>query len=108
VRTLTAAERAKERAMLLDPTRWPRWPWLPVKKIGEHGPVAHGLVYADDTDEGQPLQVWPFLDYKPAAWIAITNGQGDELAAQVEAAGHGKVVKYEDVDALLDDGWVVD
>lgn len=77
------AERDKHRAMMLDPQRWPRWPWLPIKRRGHNQPGTEcAAIYADDTVEGEPVTV------------------------KFPRPGQPKV--YTDVDAVLDDGWIVD
>lgn len=85
-RTPTQTERDRNRDMMLDPTRWPRWPWLPVKK-GSSFPYVLGVIYAGDTVEGQPVTVC-------ASHPTLSSVDGPKT--------------YTDVDAVLDDGWVVD
>lgn len=79
--------REEERDMMLSPLRWPLWPWLPIKQE----PKSRGMlpkiarIYADDTNEGKPITV----RFDPKL-----NPEENKI--------------YRDVDALLDDGWVVD
>lgn len=78
--------RAEDREMMLTPLRWPRWPWLPVKQPQADGSWPNiGSIYADDTEEGKPVTVRFDPKLNP-----------------------NEPKTYPDVDALLDDGWVVD
>jgi hypothetical protein len=81
--------REAERQMMLDPMRWPCWPWLPVKRYSETPgqPPDCALIYADDTVDGQPVTLFehPYKTKRPDRLETFAN-----------------------VDAMLDAGWVVD
>lgn len=76
--------------MMLNPLRWPRWPWLPVKRyLG--GRMECGLLYADDSTE-----------------VILGNLYALEPGLKTLAERGLASKKYESVDALVADGWEVD
>jgi hypothetical protein len=85
--SLTAIERTEHRTMMLDPRRWPYWPWLPVKHI-TRDVAEFGAIYADDTDEGKPVRVF-------------MRNMGTAPPEERERT-------FLDVDGVLDAGWRVD
>ncbi len=79
-----------DRAFLLSPDDWPRWPILPMKKKGEFWKEerGHGFVFAGHPDTIYFKNIW-------------------DIKAEDKVADYPKQV-YADVDALLADGWIVD
>lgn len=85
--------------MIDDPTKWPQWPWLPVKRFDTNNRLECAVVYADDStnvifaglfsiDEAmEPIPSMPSLR---------------RLKADV------KQLKYPSVAALVADGWMAD
>lgn len=76
----------QHKAFIQDPDQWPRWPHLPLKRKGSYD---IGYLYGDPPPSGQPITV---------------HVGGNIYHPGLEAT---KKV-YEDVDAMLDDGWIVD
>lgn len=71
--------------MMLVPLRWPSWPWLPLKRyVRDHGAPEVAMMYAGDTTPNCKVRLWTGY---PRASVTKT---------------------YDNVDALLADGWVVD
>src|SRR4029077_4407676 len=98
MKTLTAEERARERAMILNPYEWPHM-FLPLKRRKDVGFPDCALLRTAITE----------ADYL----IAQELRKPTELIVDVNACIWGPIgpverVFYKDVDALLDDGWVVD
>lgn len=92
--TTDAAERQKHKEMVEDPERWPRWPLLPVKKRESF--LESGYLVAC---EGRMTTV------------VLGNMYG--VPKQVKCLGDFfsgilPVKVYDSVDAMLDDGWIVD
>jgi len=83
--------REKHREMILDPFKWPHLV-LPIKRYRDGG-METALVYAgmERLKEDEPIQV-----------KLNTTMFGDLPGLESE------MKTYENVDALLDDGWVVD
>lgn len=76
--------------MMKDPRRWPAWPVLPVKR-DSNGNYQLGVIIAA---KGQ------------LTWVYLCNYWG--LVAKTESLKNAKILKYPSLDALLDDGWIVD
>lgn len=74
--------------MLNDPSSWPRWPWLPMKKRpgGIADPNGLGYIYGDP---GQP----------------IILHVGNMLSTDMSKL---PTLTFESVEALMQAGWVVD
>lgn len=86
-------ERDAELAMMGSPLRWPRWPWLPLKRTGDHGPPETGVLYAEDVDG-------------PARWASASRRPKTTVRAYEKGAPD--LAEYPSVEAMYDDGWVVD
>ena len=82
-----------DRAMVLNPNKWPRWPFLPMKRPGNHGPECCFLV--------QQKELILYKTYM----FGLDDLPGDTFAEKVKDV---KTYRYDNVDALLADGWVVD
>lgn len=74
-----------DREFILDQDNWPRWPWLPLKRLGTRDHA--------------------FLDGRDLSSHLL--GQGP-LPVRVGLMEPREVREYADVDAILADGWVVD
>lgn len=86
----TDERRGQDRAMILDPDRWPAWPRLPIKNPGRFNDSeerAFGVLLAEDVRESGPITVRLHLIFE---------------------AANGATERFDDVDALLDAGWTVD
>lgn len=85
-----------DKAMILDPNKWPSWPFLPLKK-GSYpslenkrlGVLYHSPVWSDG--KVHVVHIYMFAPPKTAA----------ELHASPATV-------YDSVDAMLADGWIVD
>lgn len=87
-----------DKGFILDPNRWPCWPWLPLKR-GDHslenknlGLLFHGSLETKEFTKG-------FTIYH-------TNLFG--LPRSKEEWAKVPTTHYDTVDLLLADGWVVD
>lgn len=89
-----AAERARARDFISS-LKWPRWPVLPMKRPRPGEMPEFGFLYADNARDEDTVIVYVTDTY---TWRESTP---DERAAI-------KRLTYPTVDALLDDGWVVD
>lgn len=84
-----------DKAMMSSPDRWPRWPWLPMKRhVNGHSDLDLGLLHADAFPD-QPCKIYKGnlfegkLHYFPLADQAFWS-------------------EYPNFDAVLADGWIVD
>ena len=86
---------------------WPYWPWLPVKRHNlTTSEVETGIIFADhidlpdDDDANGPVIVWnaPLWPTMKAA-VAILKGVTPTWP---------ELGRYPTVEAMLNDGWVVD
>lgn len=82
-------EREREIKMMITPTRWPRWPFLPVKRWVDRI-QEHGFIYADGT----------FTVYQH--YFMLLQNVPEELAAIP------KQHKYKSPEEVLAAGWIVD
>jgi hypothetical protein len=90
----------EDREMILRPVEWPRWPTLPVKRFVEHE-LKCGFIVAEHSDPAKPVTIYESSIYN------LPNGcktWGDVLAGIPEE----KRRRYDNVDAMLADGWMVD
>jgi len=90
-----------EAEQIRDIRKWPRWPWLPMKRYHGEG-LELGVVYADDVGgENDGIRVFNIniVQTSVGAAIALTNG------AECPWPIHKT---YQDVEAMVDDGWVGD
>ena len=91
--------RQKDKAMITDQDRWPMWPRLPLKKYPvdfAHPENRLGFMVGTmdpEMDAAPPFTVYVGLLYQPL----------EEFMDRPD-----KVKTYTSIDALLDDGWVVD
>lgn len=79
-------------ALLKDPMRWPNWPYLCMKKMGEKDPEQFGVIMAM---EGRMTTIY-LINF----WSMVDGT--DKLTEKTPK------IEYKDLDALLNDGWVVD
>jgi hypothetical protein len=82
----TPERRKQDKDMITHPSNWPIWPRLPLKKAGEW---EHGFVINTSLEDDT---------VRPRVYLATIF---DEVWSD-------KFVDYEDIDAILDDGWTVD
>jgi hypothetical protein len=94
-RSLNPTEIEQERERLMNGDAWPRWPWLPVKRTRD-GLLEVGLLMWNAWDEDANRNATVYL----ANMIEV--GLGTVKLEDVE------VKKYDDLYAMLDDGWVGD
>lgn len=85
---MSSHSRAEEREMMLSPLKWPHL-WLPLKRRGR-GTVETAVLGTATNDDSQEIEVYIGAN-----------------VFRIQETG-GEVKKYKDVDAVLDDGWVVD
>lgn len=89
-----------DRAMISDPTRWPRWPWLPVKRTNSNG-LQCAVVHADKNGVPYPEHNTSEIDVFATNMCEIKNYfPTREMVASA--------TRYPSIDAMLADGWVVD
>lgn len=117
---LTASEREKHRSKMLDPTDWPYWPTLPVKNPARFNQPMDkhlGFVTADyphivlkerPTTMGIILQLRFELGDTDLDEMGFFNPKKLIPTSDKEQYESMILHRYEDIDALLDDGWVVD
>lgn len=90
--------RTDDKQMIENPNRWPFWPVLPIKRRRA-------------LDRPEVAVITP--DY-PAIVIHVGLYEVDRVKLVIHQLNRGgdvegaRITKYTDVDALLDDGWVVD
>lgn len=91
---MTTEDRQREITMMKTPDHWPRWPILPVKRSGHIlEPFGCGIMVASADCALHIYDIDMFLL------------QSGPLGPQLDAVEHKE---YQDYDAILDDGWVVD
>lgn len=90
---------AEMKAFIDDCRSWPNWPLLPMKRIGQEGEIEGGLITPD-----YPTTIVRKLIWEVDA-VALTIHQ---LQHDGEIVGPVETIRYADVDAMLDDGWVID
>lgn len=84
-----------DRAFIEDPDNWPQWPLLPMKRIDSNQRLECAFIVSGDS--GVKL-------YRGNIF-AIYERPGNTLAEKLTDV---PIYKYESVDALLADGWVID
>jgi len=90
--TTQTDDRERHRNMILSPDRWPHM-YLPLKRPGEHK-LGWQVAILFEPVESHPDEEFVVLKNMTIFGLAI-DGEAEEI-------------KYAGVDALLDDGWVVD
>jgi len=86
---------AKHRAMILDTSRWPKWPWLT-------------LTRKETTDPANPFGDCGLLMATEKPWAEVILWNLFMLPKDPEEFKKLPRRHYDSVDALLADGWVVD
>jgi hypothetical protein len=81
--------RQRQKEMINSPCDWPRWPLLPLKRVPTTSFADIGYIYGDPPKDGTITIYVGGNIYHPT----LNNDQAKT---------------YTDVDALLDDGWLVD
>jgi len=81
----------ENKSMMLNPRTWPRWPALPVKRNGECGVM---LAYKDFLTTVFKVNLWE-----------LSNGGHLLTLKQLQSM---EQVKYDTIDAILADGWIID
>lgn len=86
----TPERRKQDKDMITHPSNWPIWPRLPLKRLLQPmGWPEHGFVINRSTTD----------DYvQPRVYLATIFDEKWE----------DNFLDYEDIDAILDDGWTVD
>lgn len=82
---------SEDRKMMLDPANWPQWPALPVKRNNEVGVM---LSYKSFTTTVFKVNFWEV----PNSGHLLSLKQLQEMPQ----------IKYDSVDAILADGWIID
>ena len=82
----------EEVAFILNEPMWPRWPLLPVKRYPEG---------ANDLQPGVIVAGYPKIVYLKNLW----EFKSGFLPEQLEGV---EKIKYDSVESLVADGWVVD
>jgi hypothetical protein len=80
-----------DKKFILNPSKWPNWPILPMKKSDGHGDNSYALLVeigAGDT--------WQRTLYLNAVLFAVKGL--NEYEKKV----------YDSIDAMLNDGWIID
>lgn len=77
-----------EMDMMKNPSEWPRWPVLPVKRRHSNGAVQVGLML--EVEDGVHPTVYQCSMF------------------QLRDLKNAEKIEYLDFEGLLDDGWVVD
>ena len=82
----------KDLAMMSDPSKWPYWPWLPMKRYvaeGQEMAVLHADAFADQPNPLYKVNLFAIKTYFPTEEMEKTQ-------------------VYKNFDAMLVDGWKVD
>jgi hypothetical protein len=84
----TPERRQQDKDMILNPDNWPMWPRLPLKRTPQGDRPNCGFVFNGSTHDDA---------VQPIVYLALifSNVVDEKLV-------------YQDIDALLDDGWTVD
>lgn len=91
-----------DREFILNPVLWPRWPLLPLKRRNDKNPPFDcGLLIAVDPAKGK-LATTVFCAYL----FGLQNGK--TIKELLIDNPNVERIEYDNVDALLADGWVVD
>jgi hypothetical protein len=111
---MTPTPHEQMKAFISDPIRWPKWPVLPMKREGEHGteagfcvtadyptivlkqfPTPRGILYQLACEDGLPMLGQDRLRYSTPDERKVYDEQMVEH-------------RYDDIDQMLDAGWVID
>jgi hypothetical protein len=91
--------RQKHKDMISDPDKWPRWPFLPLKRIlPDLNPPRNfvfGIVFDGERGSDQ-------------AGFTVRFANIFHMPQTLEEYQQLNYCFYRDADALIDDGWVVD
>lgn len=85
---MTVASRERHRDMILNPLKWPRLV-LPLVRRNEFSDVALFAPAKNKVDPDKPIKIY-FANLWDSKWM------------------ERETKEYPNIDALLDDGWVVD
>ena len=101
----------EEAARIRQLTTWPRWPWLPMKRVVErdgYRDLDCGMLYADDIDlpgdtpdEAGPIRVFNVHLRQCSRRAAIALSAGVQCPWPIHEI-------YRTVEDMLADGWRVD
>lgn len=81
-----------DHAFMSDPRHWPRWPWLPMKKVSNHG-YQCALLHADACPD-QPCKLYAVNLYEVRTYFPTT---------EMPVAG-----EFHNFDDILAQGWKID
>ena len=113
---MNAQDRERYRAMLEDPRGWPYWPILPMKRSLDYSPNL-GFVTADYPSiilKKGPTMKGILLQLACEAGMPVLGGNDGEVTileqdSEARKLYENNIVKrYDDIDGMLDDGWVID
>jgi len=90
---LTEQERERHLARISTPEDWPMWPVCPIKRSGKNGGLETGFLVAW---EGRLTTVFDGNIFE------LGKGTFDEVFGPLPQK------QYDNHEAILDDGWVVD
>lgn len=94
-------ESMDDRAMILAPQNWPRWPVLPVKRSVSFD-LECGFIMAEHKEVDKPMTIY-------LSSIFSLPGEGCKTWGEVLARiPEEKRRRYDTLDAMLADGWMVD
>ncbi|MGO9137240.1 MAG: hypothetical protein ACLP9S_04565 [Syntrophales bacterium] len=79
-----------DKEMMTDPSKWPKFPYLPLLRR-KNGKMECGVLVYDSVDK----------EVKPVVLLANIHSSDDEKK-------QSDLLSYESFDYLLDDGWEVD
>lgn len=93
-------EREESKRMIVSPEIWPLWPFLPVKRYIREKLAECGILI-DRNKLGDPINP----NHESLSTVLMVPIFLIKKKGKLEDS---KKVKYESVDKMLDDGWMVD
>jgi hypothetical protein len=94
---MTRASHATHKEMINTPTRWPAWPLLPLVQR-KNGHTDYGIITPDYPN----VVIKALVFFVNSTEVVLTQLDNDGEVPGME------IIRYQDVDAMLDDSWEVD